>query len=80
MSYIYKMVEDGSYVDFKKAYENADQSNHVKFKFNNEDIDTTYAKYVCIFVDTYLQDLYEEYLSDQIDAYVDCDRGEYYEH
>ena len=80
MNYIYKMVEDGSYIDFKKAYENADQSKHTKFKFNNEDIDTMYAKYVCVFVDTYLQDLYEEHLSDQIDAYVDCDRGEYYEH
>ena len=77
MKWIYAMVEDGSYVSFKKLYKSAEKSNTKGFVWASETIDTQFAKRVCEFVDKYLMEIYEDHLESMIDDYYEnqyCER------
>ncbi len=71
MKWIYGMVEDGSYIIFKKMYETALNTNTDKFKFGGEEFSITKAKHICIYGDK-AQKEYDKYIDSIADAEYDA--------
>lgn len=62
MNWIYGMIMDNSYPQFKQEYEKAVKSNTKEFVWEGKPMRATFAKYVCILVDKHLLKEYEEHL------------------
>jgi hypothetical protein len=60
------MVSDNSYIVFKTMYEEAVKNKVSSFIWDNRKIDTTYAKYVCRYVDKHCMPEYEQHLQKTI--------------
>ena len=69
MKWIYQMIEDGSYPDFKKLYRTAECNQDENFTWRSEQIRTDFAKYIVFLVDTHLMKEYEEYIESQAELY-----------
>jgi len=66
MKWIYAMVADNSYGIFKMMYQQAVEKNISKFMFQGSEIQTTYAKSVCDYVDKHCMPEYEQHLQDTV--------------
>ena len=67
MNWIYQMITDGSYIDFKELYEYSKDNNIEKFMWDTQEIRTDFASHICIFVDRHLMPEYTQYLEDMIE-------------
>ena len=65
MSWIYNMITDGTYSEFKQLYEDAVNNNIKEFMWEHAPMRTMFAQYVCILVDKHLLQEYEEHLEQQ---------------
>ena len=76
MKWIYNMVENGSYEDFKKEYIKCVLTKQDSFNWGHQNISKTYGKSVVKYVDEYLMEEYDKHVDSQIDAY--CSQQEEY--
>ena len=70
MKWIYGMIADHTYPEFKKLYKEAVKNNEKEFIWERSPIRTNFAKYVCILIDKHLMQEYEEHIQHQIEAYI----------
>ena len=66
MKWIYCMVSDGSYALFKTMYKTAAKNKASEYIWDNNKIETTYAKSVCEYVDKHCMPEYDQHLQDTI--------------
>lgn len=69
MKFIYQMVEDGSYASFKLMTRAATAGNQERFVWAGLTLEVNYAQYVCKYVDNFLQDNYDRYVTAQSKKY-----------
>ncbi len=65
MGWIAQMLSDNTYEQFKELYIKAHENNDRNFIFEGSNCDTVLGKHICIYVDTYLQENYENHLIEQ---------------
>ena len=66
MNWIYSMIADNTYSQFKYKYEKAIENNNKEFTWDGKPMRVTFAKYVCILVDKHLMQEYDEHLEQQV--------------
>lgn len=71
MKWIFNMVEDGSFKDFKKEYIKCVLTKKDTFNWKGMNVSKLYGKYVVKYVDDELQKKYDQYVDQQIDAYTE---------
>jgi hypothetical protein len=69
MKFIYQMVEDGSYASFKLMTKAASQGKQKRFVWSGMTLETNYARFVCEYVDNFLQKDYENNIDEQAKRY-----------
>ena len=62
MKWIYGMIVDGTYPQFKDEYKKAVNNNKEEFMWGRESIRTLFAQYVCKLVDKHLLQEYDEHM------------------
>ena len=62
MKWIYGMITDNTYPQFKEEYKKALINNKEEFIWDHKAMRTTFAKYVCILVDKHLLQEYNEHM------------------
>ena len=62
MKWIYGMIVDGTYPQFKDEYQKAVNNNKEEFIWGRESIRTLFAQYVCRLVDKHLLQEYDEHM------------------
>ena len=67
MKWIYSMIVDGTYPEFKQSYETALNNNKEEFMWEHKPMRVTFAKYICILVDKHLMREYEDHLEEEED-------------
>ena len=65
MGWIAQMLHDNTYEQFKELYIKAHLNKDKNFTFEGFNCDTILGKHVCNYVDTYLQEHYEDHLIKQ---------------
>jgi hypothetical protein len=60
------MVSDGSYVLFKSMYEAAAKNKTFEYIWDNNKIETTYAKTVCDYVDKHCMPAYDKHIQEDL--------------
>ena len=63
MKWIYVMVANNSYHIFKMMYQQAVDKNISAFMFEGSEIKTSYAEYVCKYVDKHCMPEYEDHIA-----------------
>ena len=74
MKWIYGMIVNDTYPQFKEQYKKAVNNNIEEFTWEHQPMRTTFAKYICILVDKHLLREYEEHLEQEVirqEAYND---------
>tara|TARA_R110000824_G_scaffold181898_5_gene362763 strand:+ start:1616 stop:1855 length:240 start_codon:yes stop_codon:yes gene_type:complete len=74
MKWIYGMIVDGTYHQFKDEYEKAVNNNVEEFTWEGKPMQIIFAKNVCFLVDKHLLREYEEHLEQEAirhQAYID---------
>jgi lipopolysaccharide biosynthesis regulator YciM len=74
IKWIYGMITDGTYPQFKDKYQKAVNNNKEEFMWGKESMRTLFAQYVCRLVDKHLIQEYEDHLEQEIirqEAYND---------
>lgn len=64
MKHIYQMMQTGEFDHFKAAYKAAESIKTPIFKYRDEQIETSYARYVIQFGETFLKDLNDDNIRD----------------
>ena len=64
MNWIYSMIIDGTYPEFKQSYETALHKKEKEFMWGGQPMRVTFAKYICILVDKHLLQEYENHLEE----------------
>ena len=62
MNWIYGMIMDNTYPQFKEEYEKAVKNNIKEFEWDKRPMRVAFAKYICILVDKHLLQEYEEHM------------------
>ena len=62
MKWIYSMISDHTYPQFKEEYKKAVNNNKEEFIRGRESIRTLFAQYVCKLVDKHLLQEYDEHI------------------
>ena len=68
MGWIAQMLSDNTYEQFKDLYTKAHINNDKYFTFGGSNCDTVLGKHICNYVDTHLQDEYENHLIEQAEV------------
>ena len=72
MKWIYSMILDGSYIEFKKLYIKCVLTDEISFKFNGQTYVKSFAKNVIKYIDNNkLVKEYNKHLNDQIDGHIE---------
>ena len=71
MKWIFTMVEDGTYEDFKKEYIQCVLKRKESFSWGSKVIAKSYAKSVVMYVDKYAQKEYDQHIENLADAHFE---------
>ena len=74
MKWIYSMIVDNTYPEFKEKYKQSLKDNKEEFIWDAHPININFAKYVCILVDKHLLQEYDKHLEQEAikhQAYID---------